>query len=117
MLFVQQGGYKEGEGQPQRHHDKDIAEGDGHSLTEVLVLGEDLDVVVQPHPVGCGQQVVVGEGIVDGHDRRDKVHKDKPEQPGCQQQVAGAQVAAAPQLVPGRGGRFCRGHDANLLVL
>ena len=84
VLFVQQSGYKEGEGQPQRHHDKDIAEGDGHGLAEVLVLGEDLDVVVQPHPVGCGQQVVVGEGIVDGHDRRDKVHKDKPEQPGRQ---------------------------------
>ena len=117
VLFVQQGGHKEGEGQPQRHHDKDIAEGDGHGLAEIGVLGEDLDVVLQADPGGGGQKVIIGEGIVDGHDRRDQIHEDEPEQPGRQQQVAGAQVAATPQLMPGVGSRFrrCR-HGADLLA-
>ena len=92
VLFVQQIGNKEGEGQPKRHHDKDVDKGHSQGLPEVFVGGQDGNVVLQAHPLGRGQQVVVGKGIVDGHDRRDQPHQQESHQPGRQQQVAGGVV-------------------------
>ena len=109
VLFVQQGGHKQGEGETQRHHDKDVEEGDRKGLAEHLICGKDGDVILQTHPVGCGQQVVIREGIVDGHGSRDDIHKDEAEQPRSQQQIADLGIIAEMMLF--QRNSFCVGHS------
>ena len=89
VLFVQKRCHKQGKRQTQRHNHENIAEGDDHCLLEVFVVGENRDVVFQPHKVRGGQQVIVCQGVVDGHSSRDQPHKEEAEQPRCQQKIAG----------------------------
>ena len=113
MLFVQQGGHEQGKGEAQRHHDKDVEEGDGQRLAEHRICGKDGDVVFQAHPVGGGQQVVIREGIVDRHGSRDDIHKDEAEQPRSQQQIADFGIIAEIMLF--QRNSFCVGHSETSL--
>ena len=69
-------------------------ERDRERVAEPLVLEEGVFVVLQPRPARRRQQVVVGEGEVERGERRAERQPEEADQPGRQEQVAGARCAA-----------------------